>query len=100
MSEAEKRRRAEQEESEGLSNPLSLDLIQTWYILGGAQSPPTLSELLTLPAWLLRDVRYFFTQLGEARDRLETKAASAAFLNENRKVHDDTTPARRKRNRG
>lgn len=94
---AELREEAEREQNEGLCNPLSIDIFETWYVLGGPQSPPSLSELVSLPAWLLRDIRYIFTQLGDARERVRQAKKQAAFLTESKASHDNSTSPRKHR---
>lgn len=57
----------------GLCNPASLDIFSTWYALGGSQSPPSLLELSQLPAWLLVDIRYIYSVIGEERDKAKER---------------------------
>lgn len=52
-----------------LQRPESLDLFLLWRALGGMNQGVTLSELLTLPAWLTTDLRYLLARLGAARRR-------------------------------
>ena len=62
----------------GLCNPISLEIFETWYVLGGSQSPPSLSDLWQLPAWLLQDIRFIYSELGEARDSARAKRKQKA----------------------
>ena len=74
------RDKAKADEWRGLCNPLSIEIFETWYVLGGSQSPPTLTDLWQLPAWLLQDIRYISSELGEARDKARTSRKNKAAL--------------------
>lgn len=50
-----------------LENPDSLDLFLTWRSMGA--QPPSLSELLTLPGWLIRDFQRLSARYYRAKER-------------------------------
>lgn len=45
----------------------------TWWQMGGAQSPPTISEVLTWPADLRHDMLHLMQEMGEAQGAARKK---------------------------
>ncbi len=58
----------ERDEMEGLCDPLSLEIFSAWYTLGGSQSPPSLTDLYNIPAWLRKDIVYIYSVIGDERE--------------------------------
>jgi hypothetical protein len=67
---AEKKQR---EENDGLCDPLSLEIFSAWYTLGGNQSPPSLTDLYNIPAWLRKDIVYIYGVIGDERESARKK---------------------------
>jgi hypothetical protein len=65
--------KAEREEADGLCNPESLDIFIAWYSMGGSQSPPSLTDLYSIPAWLRKDIVYIYSIIGDERDTAKKK---------------------------
>ena len=76
----------ERVEREGLCSESSLELFVNWYTLGGMQRGLTLTEILGMPRWLLKDFRYILGVISTTRT--EKSRADKAFNPE---------PKRRKR---
>lgn len=58
-----------------LSKPEHLDLITTWWNLGGMNRGITLTELLTLPDDLVSDVEKFMAEYGRRKRAREGSKA-------------------------
>ena len=72
----ELRKRAKDQEVDGLCNPVSLEIFTTWYSFGGAQRGLSPQEVLDMPAWLRQDFSLIMRYVSEARDnhkRLQPK---------------------------
>jgi hypothetical protein len=50
-----------------------LTVFLTWWQMGGAQSPPTISEVLTWPADLRHDMLHLMQEMGEAQGAARKK---------------------------
>jgi hypothetical protein len=44
-----------------------------WYTLGGSQSPPSLTDLYHIPAWLRKDIVYIYSVIGDERESARKK---------------------------
>ena len=64
----ELRRKAKEQEHDGLCNPVSLEIFSVWYSYGGAQRGLSPQEVLEMPAWLRQDFSLIMTYLSEERD--------------------------------
>lgn len=45
----------------------SLDLFMNWYTMGGMNRGITLTELMEMPAWLLRDFKYLLGKYNQIK---------------------------------
>lgn len=52
---------------QGLVNPNSFDLFLTWYAFGGTERGISLTELIALPADIIKDFQYILGQLSQIR---------------------------------
>jgi len=52
---------------------MSLEIFSAWYTLGGSQSPPSLTDLYNIPAWLRKDVVYIYSVIGDEREMARKK---------------------------
>jgi len=64
---------AEGKEREGLSNPASMAIFMRWRQFGGMEHGISLSDILTLPEWLLHDLGYIVGELEKERRRRPKK---------------------------
>ena len=67
----ELRRKAKEQELDGLCNPVSLEIFITWYTFGGAQAGLSPTEVLSMPAWLRQDFSLIQNYIADERDRVE-----------------------------
>lgn len=58
-------------EKEGLCKEESLEIFATWYTFGGMDRRLSLTEILTIPAWLRRDFRYILSTMSTRRRERE-----------------------------
>lgn len=69
-----------------MCNPVSLEIFEAWYALGGSQHPPSIVDLAVIPAWLRRDFMYIFSEISDVRKRVKAaKKAKAATKRKPRK---------------
>lgn len=62
-----------QAEREGLIRSESLDLFLMWRSLGGMNQGITLTELLTVEGWIIKDFVWLLGQQGKARKRQKNR---------------------------
>lgn len=67
---AELRKKAKEQEDDGLCNPASIDYFIRWHTFGGPQRGISFTELLETPAWLLEDFSTIMMYVSDERNRV------------------------------
>jgi hypothetical protein len=79
-------------EREGLCKIESLDIFYTWYVFGGMNRGLTMTEVVEMPLWLRKDIRFIMGQMSVQRhDRKNIDLA---------RKEDDVKGSKRRRRRG
>jgi hypothetical protein len=71
LSAAELHKKAKEQETDGLCDPVSLEIFSAWYAFGGAQRGLSPQEILSMPAWLRQDFLLIMTYISDERDRVK-----------------------------
>jgi hypothetical protein len=83
----------EKVEREGLCKEDSLDIFLTWYTFGGVNRGLSMTEILEMPLWLRKDMRFILGQMGIRRR--ERKAIDTARAEDTRKEKQKSSRRRR-----
>lgn len=58
-------------EREGLCSEASIEIFVNWYTLGGMNRGLTITEIMSMPKWLLKDIRYILGVISRTRQDIE-----------------------------
>lgn len=68
---AELRKKAKEQEDDGLCNPASREIFTLWSAFGGAQHGLSPKEVLEMPAWLTQDFLLIMRYISDERDKVK-----------------------------